>query len=84
MINIYVIYRSTPEYPGKMVMRCWELVGQPIESPCLKPSEIVGAATTLEELRDLLPPNCQLIGDYRNDLPFQDEDPNIVESWLEP
>jgi hypothetical protein len=82
MVNLFTIYnKKTSDYPGVMVMRRWEVGGSIAESGVAKaimtPKEVVGTGNTLEEMRKLLPEGCTNLGR------FDQEDPNIVESWMQ-
>lgn len=71
VLSQWVIYNSPRDYPGKFVVRRWEIrPGIPI------PTSDVGTADTLEEIRRMIPS-----GLYR--LPrFDEDEPQIVEVWI--
>lgn len=71
VLSMYVIYDHPADHPDEFVARRWDVGATgPI------PKELVGSAKTLEEVRELLPPDLAMIPRMPGD------DPKIVEVWL--
>lgn len=66
-MNVWTVYNSPKDYPGKFVARRWELT---------TPTDDVIVADTLDEVRERLP-----LGLYPLDR-HPGDDPVIVETWL--
>jgi len=67
----YVIYNNPRDYPGKYVMRRWDIrAGEMIATDNMELAE------TLEEIRGKVPPGLYCLER------FEDDDPCIVEVWL--
>lgn len=71
MLEMFVIYNSPRDYPGKFVLRRWI-----IEAGISRPDDSAIIANALETVRAAVP-----LGMYRLERDPQDE-PQIVESWI--
>lgn len=67
VLNLWTIYASPTDYPGKFVARRFEMD---------RPTSEVILADTLDEVRSLLPRGLTCIGRSSYD------EPQIVETWL--
>jgi hypothetical protein len=70
-LEMFVIYNSPRDYPGKFVLRRWI-----IDEGTSKPDDSAIIADTLEAIRAAVP-----FGMFRLERDPQDE-PQIVESWV--
>ncbi len=66
-MNLYTIYRSPKDHPGKWPVRRFELE---------KPKELLGAPDSLEEARRLVPQGLFNLGR------MEEDDPCIYEVWI--
>lgn len=71
-MNLYVIYESPSDYPGKFVLRRW-VVSPATVAPEREPMLVVD---DIDEAREALPRGVCLVG------PQQDDDPVIYEVWV--
>lgn len=72
-LTIWTVYRSPSDYPGKWVLRAWDIVRG---SPSAQPRHECDVADSLDEIRELLPPGLHCLGREHAD------DPVIYESWI--
>lgn len=69
--NMIVVYNNPADFPGAYVARLWEVT--PDGS---KPTPYMTRASSLEEIRETLPPDVVCFGRDRSD------DPCIAETWF--
>jgi len=69
MLENYVVYKSPKDYPGKWVVRRWEIHTEPVCCECY-------VADTYEEAVNCIPLDLVKL------MPCPGDDPCIVETWL--
>ncbi|MES2460583.1 MAG: hypothetical protein V4671_08355 [Armatimonadota bacterium] len=72
-LSVWTIYDSPFDYPGRFVVRRWEVSGP--DGRAVPDQECV-LADSLEEARAAVPPGLRNLGRYPQD------DINIAETWL--
>lgn len=71
-LKMFVIYQNPRDYPGKYVVRAWD-IGSATISPEMEPRHV---SDSIEGARDSLPPGLMKL----DRAPFDDE--VIVETWI--
>ena len=77
-MSLYVIYHNVKDYPGKFLVKRWNLTSATAEADQVRAceSQLVGVVDSLEEARKLIPPGLRNLGRREQD------DPVIVEAWI--
>jgi hypothetical protein len=77
-MSLYVIYQDVKDYPGKFLIKRWNLTSATAEVDQVRAreSQLVGVVDSLEEARKLIPAGLHNLGRSQQD------DPVIVETWI--
>lgn len=77
-MSLYVIYHNVKDYPGKFLVKRWNLKGATAKAnqSRARESQLVGVVDLLEEARKLIPPGLHNLGRREQD------DPVIAETWI--
>src|SRR5438105_15366888 len=77
-MGLYVIYQNVKDYPGKFLVKRWNLTSATAEADKVRAreSQLVSVVDSLEEARKLVPAGLHNLGRRDHD------DPLIVEAWI--